>query len=124
VTLHRILKLDDGCSPFDGITTIIQALILLCGLFTAFRLINRRVDPTNMYWSAGALVVLGLLIMSGTVYAMFLWDRILESGDATKLVIGAIVNPLLFEILLFMARVIVRMVPHCTWLRIDRLELG
>lgn len=109
--LNKALQMDDGCSPISGLTTIIQACILLGVIIFSFRMLNRMVDPQNMYWGWGCVIVLGILLTAGTAYSM-MWDTIVDSGDATKAIIGAVMNPLLYEIFLVMARVIVRMVPH------------
>jgi hypothetical protein len=40
------------------------------------------------------------------------WDIVLEGSDMTKAVIGAIVNPLWWEMILCLCRMVLRTAPH------------
>ena len=79
-------------------------------LITSLRLIGRRVEDTTLWWKLLFFWLLPPLICF-SLYQYFVLPSLSTMGDWSKLLLAAFVNPLLFEVVMMAARMVVRSLP-------------
>lgn len=101
----------ESCFFLNDYLFIIQGLCILGAAITIGKIAQGITKQPAFAAMFGFLMFVIILIV--IIYDYVLWWNLIQAPDMTKLIMGAIVNPLLFEcFLLFFARSIARTIPY------------
>jgi len=108
---HRsMLWSNNLCSWLLDWSFVAQGLCILFGAIASGCITEHLTNQPGMGSMFSLLLFLCIFVSVG--YDRVLWDVILSSDDIFKMVIGAVINPIVWELLLFFARAMARTLTH------------
>jgi len=110
VVNRTLLWANNLCSWLLNWSFVAQGLSILFGAIASGCITEHLTDQPGL--AAMFSLLLFLCIFVSVVYDFALWDEVVRSDDYVKMVIGSVINPLVWELLLFFARAMSRTLTH------------
>jgi hypothetical protein len=95
-SIFNRIRLHSGCKSTAGLGTTVGSVVSLVGMYLICRRYQQYTEQRGlalMLWGAMTLCVVFFYI-----YDRVVWLYVLESGDFTKLIIGAFISPTIYEV--------------------------
>jgi hypothetical protein len=108
----RFMQASSPCeaSSWNGMAFLVQSVLVVSGYVVASCVTQSHTKQPGFTWMYSLLMVLIMVLI--LAYQYVVWPIVATATDMTLFMIGAIANPIVFELVLTYTRVICRTLPH------------